>query len=52
MKESEIARAHAQLSARQLAEGAHGAAFESIATALRLAPGMAPLWAQFSDVIR
>jgi len=52
MKESEIARAHAQLSARQLAEGAHGAAFESIATALRLAPGLAPLWAQFSDVIR
>ena len=52
MGEAEIALAHAQLSARQLAEGAHGAAFESIATALRLAPGIAPLWAQFSDVIR
>ena len=52
MGDREIALAHAQLSARQLAEGAHGAAFESIATALRLAPGIAPLWAQFSDVIR
>ncbi len=42
----------AQLAARQLAEGAHGAALESISAALRLAPGLAPLWAQFSDVIR
>ena len=52
MGETEVAFAHAQLSARQLAEGAHGAALESIATALRLAPGLAPLWAQFSDLIR
>ncbi|MGH8692221.1 MAG: hypothetical protein ACREUS_14445, partial [Burkholderiales bacterium] len=52
MGESETALAHAQLSARQLAEGAHGPALESIAAALRLAPGIAPLWAQFSDVIR
>ena len=52
MGDREIALAHAQLSARQLAEGAHGAAFESIATALRLAPEIAPLWAQFSDLIR
>src|SRR5688572_22697646 len=52
MGEAEIALAHAQLSARQLAEGAHGAALESIAAALRLAPGLAALWTQFSDVIR
>ena len=52
MGDRDTALAHAQLSARQLAEGAHGAAFESIATALRLAPGMAQLWAQFSDLIR
>ena len=44
MAESEIALAHAQLSARQLAEGAHGAALESIAAALRLAPGIASFW--------
>jgi 2-polyprenyl-3-methyl-5-hydroxy-6-metoxy-1,4-benzoquinol methylase len=47
-----MALAHAQLSARQLAEGAHGPALESIASALSLAPGLAPLWIQFSDVIR
>jgi 2-polyprenyl-3-methyl-5-hydroxy-6-metoxy-1,4-benzoquinol methylase len=52
MEQSEVAMAHAQLSARQLAEGAHGPALESIASALSLAPGLAPLWAQFSDVIR
>jgi 2-polyprenyl-3-methyl-5-hydroxy-6-metoxy-1,4-benzoquinol methylase len=52
MGESEIALAHARLSARQLAEGAHGPALESIATALRIAPGIAALWAQFSDLIR
>ena len=48
----DAARAHAQLAARQLAEGAHGAAFESLATALQLAPQMAELWAQFADLIR
>ena len=52
MAESEIALAHAQLSARQLAEGAHGAALESIAAALRLAPGIASFWTQFADLIR
>jgi len=52
MGETEVALAHGQLSARQLAEGAHGPALESITTALRLAPGVAPLWAQFSDLIR
>ena len=31
---------------------AYGAALENIATALRLAPGAAPLWTQFSDLIR
>jgi SAM-dependent methyltransferase len=50
--ESEIALAHAQLSARQLAEGAYGPALESLSTALRLAPGVAPLWSQFADLIR
>jgi len=50
--ESEIAFAHAQLSARQQAEGAYGPALESMTTALRLAPGAAALWAQFSDLIR
>ncbi|HEV3009425.1 MAG TPA: hypothetical protein VGX52_10355, partial [Burkholderiales bacterium] len=52
MRETEIALAHGQLSARQLAEGAYGPALESISTALRLAPSIAPLWAQFSDLIR
>jgi SAM-dependent methyltransferase len=52
MKDPEVALAHAQLSARQLAEGAHGPALESIATALRLAPGVAQLWTQFSELIR
>jgi SAM-dependent methyltransferase len=52
MAESEIALAHAQLSARQLAEGAHGPALESIATALRLAPGIASFWTQFAELIR
>lgn len=52
MGESEIALAHAQLSARQLADGAYGPALESLTTALRLAPGIGHLWAQFSDLIR
>jgi 2-polyprenyl-3-methyl-5-hydroxy-6-metoxy-1,4-benzoquinol methylase len=52
MGETEIALAHAQLSARQLADGAYGPALESITTALRLAPGLAALWAQFSELIR
>jgi SAM-dependent methyltransferase len=52
MGELEIALAHGQLSARQLAAGAHGAALESIATALRLAPGAAALWTQFGELIR
>ncbi|MGH8733997.1 MAG: hypothetical protein ACREVB_09970, partial [Burkholderiales bacterium] len=31
---------------------AHGQALEKIATALRLSPSAAPLWTQFSDLIR
>src|SRR5262245_9101860 len=52
MADANVARAHADLAARQLARGEHGAAFDSLATALRLAPGEAALWAQFSDLIR
>jgi 2-polyprenyl-3-methyl-5-hydroxy-6-metoxy-1,4-benzoquinol methylase len=52
MGETEIALAHGQLCARQLAAGAYGPALESITTALRLAPGIASLWAQFSELIR
>jgi len=47
-----IARSHARLAARQQAESAFGPALESIATALRLAPGLDALWAQFSELIR
>jgi SAM-dependent methyltransferase len=50
--ETQIALAHAELAARQLAEGAFGPALESMITALRLAPSVAPLWAQFSDLVR
>ena len=52
VRETEIAVAHGQLSARQLAEGAYGPALESISTALRLAPALAELWAQFSELVR
>jgi len=52
MGDSEIAVAHAQLAARQLAAGEYIPALENMATALRLAPGLAPLWAQFSDLVR
>jgi len=52
MGETEIALAHGRLSARQLADGAYGPALESISTALRLAPGLVELWAQFSELIR
>jgi 2-polyprenyl-3-methyl-5-hydroxy-6-metoxy-1,4-benzoquinol methylase len=48
----DLALAHGRLSARLLAERSYGPALESLATALRLAPGVAPLWAQFSDLIR
>jgi len=47
-----MARAHGELSARQLAAGAYGPALESMIAALRLAPSAAPLWAQFSDLVR
>jgi 2-polyprenyl-3-methyl-5-hydroxy-6-metoxy-1,4-benzoquinol methylase len=47
-----VAVAHSELSARQLAAGAYGPALESMTTALRLAPGIDSLWAQFSDLIR
>src|SRR5262245_3544083 len=48
----DIALAHGQRSARLLAERSYGPALENLATALRLAPGVAPLWAQFSELIR
>ncbi len=52
MGEIDTALAHAQLAGRQLARSEHGAALESLMTALALAPGVAALWAQFSDLIR
>jgi SAM-dependent methyltransferase len=52
MGKTQIARAHGELSARQLAQGAHGPALESIIAALALAPALDPLWAQFADVAR
>ena len=52
MGETEIALAHGELSARQLAQGDYGAALESLNTALGLAPQADSLWAQFSDLIR
>jgi hypothetical protein len=52
MGETQVARAHGELSARQLAQGAHGPALESIMAALRLAPSLDALWAQFADVAR
>ena len=52
MGDNHIALARADLAARQLAAGAHGAALENMIAALRLAPGLAPLWAQFSDLVR
>ena len=52
MGESEIALAHGELSARQLAQGDYGGALESLNTALGLAPHVDSLWAQFSDLIR
>jgi 2-polyprenyl-3-methyl-5-hydroxy-6-metoxy-1,4-benzoquinol methylase len=48
----DTALAHGRLSARLLAERSYGPALENLATALRLAPGVAPLWAQFSELIR
>jgi 2-polyprenyl-3-methyl-5-hydroxy-6-metoxy-1,4-benzoquinol methylase len=52
MGETEIALAHGELSARQLAQGNYGAALESLTTALGLAPQVDSLWAQFSELIR
>ena len=52
MGQTEIALAHGELAARQLAQGEHGAALESLSTALGLAPQADALWAQFSDLIR
>jgi len=50
--QEDIALSHARLSARQQAQSAFGPALESLATALRLAPGIDALWAQFSELIR
>jgi SAM-dependent methyltransferase len=52
MGETDIALAHGELSARQLAQGDYGAALESLCTALGLAPQIDSLWAQFSELIR
>jgi SAM-dependent methyltransferase len=52
VEKTEIALAHGELAARQLAQGEHGAALESLSTALGLAPHADALWAQFSDLIR
>jgi 2-polyprenyl-3-methyl-5-hydroxy-6-metoxy-1,4-benzoquinol methylase len=52
MSEIETARAHAELASRQLARSEHGAALESLSTALRLAPGLPALWTQFAGLIR
>jgi SAM-dependent methyltransferase len=52
MSEIETAQAHAELAARQLARAEHGAALESLSTALRLAPGLPALWTQFAGLIR
>ena len=52
MGDREIALAHASLAERRLAEGAYGPALESMLTALRLAPAIDRLWAQFGDLVR
>ena len=52
MGDRETALAHASLAERQLAEGAYGPALESMLTALRLAPAIDRLWAQFGDLVR
>jgi 2-polyprenyl-3-methyl-5-hydroxy-6-metoxy-1,4-benzoquinol methylase len=44
--------AHAQRAASELARLRHGPALQSMLNALRLAPGMAVLWAQFSELIQ
>lgn len=52
MGETETALGHAQLAARQLARAEHGAAFDSLSAALRLAPQVDSLWVQFSELMR
>ncbi|HEU4351001.1 MAG TPA: class I SAM-dependent methyltransferase [Burkholderiales bacterium] len=52
MGQTDIARAHGELAARQLAQGDYGAALETLSAALGLAPQVDSLWAQFSDLIR
>jgi len=52
MGQTETALAHADLASRQLARAEHGPALESLATALRLAPGLDTLWSQFAELIR
>jgi 2-polyprenyl-3-methyl-5-hydroxy-6-metoxy-1,4-benzoquinol methylase len=52
MGDREIALAHASLAERQLAEGAYGPALESMLAALRLAPALDRLWAQFGELVR
>ncbi len=52
MGDREIALAHASLAERQLAEAAYGPALESMLAALRLAPAIDRLWAQFGELVR
>jgi 2-polyprenyl-3-methyl-5-hydroxy-6-metoxy-1,4-benzoquinol methylase len=52
MGDREIALARASLAERQLAAGAYGAALESMLAALRLAPALDRLWAQFGELVR
>jgi len=46
------AEAYARRAAEQLARSEHGAALESLAAALRLAPQVDALWTQFAELIR
>ena len=52
MDEIRTALAHAELAGRQLARADHGAALESLSTALQLAPSVPALWTQFAGLIR
>ena len=48
----QAALAHARNAATELAQSRHGPALQSMLNALRLAPEMAILWAQFSELVR
>lgn len=48
----QAALAHARNAATELAQSRHGPALQSMLNALRLAPEVAILWAQFSELVR